>query len=182
MFQLLTQCLVYSGCPVNICSWMNEWVNSEWLNFSPQSQAAEQCPVFLFVQASTSLLIEMSLLISQIFPAKSKSVPYFSLSVTSRLYLLNVQTYHYPFLEMRLQFTLSRIPNRSGWDEISWFWQSGSEVRSTLHFFSPLKKIFFSIMIGQSLHCRKFSSDKKVYGMTPVSSVRLLHKCLCLQR
>lgn len=146
---------------------MNEWVNSEWLNFSPQSQAAEQCSVFLFVQASTSP-VDRDVFVN--FPDFSlqRASRYLTspLSVTSRLYLLNVQIYHYPFVEMRLQFTLSRIPNRSSWDEISWFWQSGSEEAKgqLCIFFSPLKKIFFSMTVRAESTLQEFSSDKKFIG------------------
>lgn len=147
---------------------MNEWVNSEWLNFSPQSQAAGQCPVFLFVQASTSPTDREVFVNFQDFSLQRAS-RYLTclLCVTSRQYFLNVQIYHYPFVEMRLQFTLSRIPNRSGWDEISWFWQSGSEeAKGQLCIFFLFEIFFFPMVVRAESTLQEFSSDKKFIGMS----------------
>lgn len=147
---------------------MNEWMNSEWLNFSPQSQAAEQCLVFLFVQASASP-VDRDVFVN--FPDFSlqRASWYLTspLCVASRLYLLNIQIYHYPFVGMRLQFTLCQgyQTGAAGMRSRGSGSQDQKKPKVISAFFFPLKLFFLSpIMVRAESTLQEFSTDKKFIG------------------
>ena len=88
-------------------------MSADWLNFFPQSQAAEQCTASLFAQAHTAPA-ERDVFVN--FPDFSLKRASWCLDspplYTSSLNLLNVQIYHYPFVGMGPQFTLVKDTKR----------------------------------------------------------------------